>query len=134
MEILPTHLRARGAALSTGFTFLCNLCVSKTTPLLFVRIGYQTYFYYAGLCALSALVTLFFLPETKGLSLEELDSLFEGAPYVVWLGRYRRVPHHGDLMERVVGGGGGGEGGGRGGNEKGEKGRRVEALPSPSSL
>lgn len=48
MEILPTNLRAKGAALSTSFTFLYNLCVSKTTPLLFVSIGYKTYFYYAG--------------------------------------------------------------------------------------
>ena len=89
MEVLPTNLRAKGAALSTSFTFLYNLCVSKTTPLLFVRIGYKTYFYYAGLCALSTLITLFFLPETKGLSLEEIDTLFAKAPYVVWFGKYR---------------------------------------------
>lgn len=89
MEVLPTNLRAKGAALSTSFTFLYNLCVSKTTPLLFVAIGYKTYFYYAGLCALSTLITLFFLPETKGLTLEELDTLFVKAPYIVWWGRYR---------------------------------------------
>ena len=89
MEVLPTNLRAKGAALSTSFTFLYNLCVSKTTPLLFVAIGYKTYFYYAGLCALSTLITLFFLPETKGLTLEELDTLFKEAPLVVWLGTYR---------------------------------------------
>lgn len=122
MEILPTHLRARGAALSTSFTFLYNLCVSKTTPLLFVKLGYATYFYYAGLCALSALVTLFFLPETKGLTLEELDTLFRRAPYVVWWGRYR-VDHR-ELIERplsetVVGGEGG----------RDEKGGRGEGTP-----
>ena len=89
MEVLPTNLRAKGAALSTSFTFLYNLCVSKTTPLLFVSIGYKTYYYYAGLCALSTLITLFFLPETKGLTLEELDTLFVKAPYIVWWGRYR---------------------------------------------
>lgn len=89
MEVLPTNLRARGAALSTSFTFLYNLCVSKTTPLLFVAIGYKTYFYYAGLCALSTLITLFFLPETKGLTLEELDTLFKEAPLIVWFGAYR---------------------------------------------
>ena len=89
MEVLPTNLRAKGAALSTSFTFLYNLCVSKTTPLLFVAIGYKTYFYYAGLCALSTLITLFFLPETKGLTLEELDTLFQEAPVLVWFGTYR---------------------------------------------
>ncbi len=48
MEVLPTNLRAKGSALSVSFTFLYNLCVSKTTPLLFASIGYKTYFYYGG--------------------------------------------------------------------------------------
>lgn len=126
MEILPTNLRARGAALSTSFTFLCNLCVSKTTPLLFVRIGYKTYFFYAGLCALSTLVTLVFLPETKGLTLEELDTLFERAPYIVWLGRYR-VDNR-DLMERPLSGVMVGET-----EIKGEKGTCMEEIPDKSS-
>lgn len=34
-------------------------------------------------------MTLFFLLETKGLTLEELDTLLSRAPYVVWFGRYR---------------------------------------------
>lgn len=49
MEILPTNLRAKGGAISFSFTWLYNLCVSKTTPLLFATIGYKTYFYYAGM-------------------------------------------------------------------------------------
>ena len=59
MEGLPTNLRVKGAALSTSFAFLYNLRASKTIPLLFVGIDYRTYFYYAGLCALSTLFTLF---------------------------------------------------------------------------
>jgi len=43
----------------------------------------------AGLCAFSTLITLFFLPETQGLTLEELDELFVTAPYIVWFGKYR---------------------------------------------
>ncbi|KAJ6447021.1 MFS sugar transporter [Purpureocillium lavendulum] len=89
MEVLPTNLRAKGAAVSVALTFMYNLCVSKTTPLLFVTIEYRTYFYYAGLCAFSTLITLFFLPETQGLTLEELDELFQTAPYIVWFGKYR---------------------------------------------
>ena len=44
---------------------------------------------FPGLCALSTLITLFFLPETQGLSREELDGVFEYALYVVWFGKYR---------------------------------------------
>ena len=49
MEILPTNLRAKGSAVSVSFTFLYNLCISKTTPLLLARIGYKTYFFFAGM-------------------------------------------------------------------------------------
>jgi hypothetical protein len=60
MEILPTNLGAKGSSVATAMTFLCNLCVSKTTPLLFVSIGYKTYFYYAGMSlALGCLLLLY---------------------------------------------------------------------------
>lgn len=55
MEVLPTNLRAKGAAFSVALTFCYNLCVSKTTPLLFVSIEYKTYFYYAGMDTLPKL-------------------------------------------------------------------------------
>jgi hypothetical protein len=59
MEILPTNLRAKGSSVATAMTFFYNLCVSKTTPLLFVSIGYETYFYYAGMfLALRCLISL----------------------------------------------------------------------------
>lgn len=47
-----------------------------------------------GLCALSTLITLFFLPESNELSLEELDHLFQKAPYVVWWRKYRVDSHY----------------------------------------
>lgn len=42
------------------------------------NIGYGTYFVFAAFTTLSIPFVYFFLPETKGLSLEEIDVLFDG--------------------------------------------------------
>lgn len=39
---------------------------------------YGTYFVFASFTTLSILFVYFFLPETRGLSLEEIDVLFDG--------------------------------------------------------
>lgn len=82
-------MRVKEATLSISFIFLYNLYVFKTISLLFVNIDYKIYFYYVELYALSTLITLFFLFETKELTLKEIDTLFKKTLYIVWFGRYR---------------------------------------------
>lgn len=42
-------------------------------------LGYGTYFFFASLMILMGIWAFFFIPETKGLSLEDMDRLF-GVP------------------------------------------------------
>lgn len=42
-------------------------------------LGYGTYFFFASLMILMGIWAFFFIPETKGLSLEDMDKLF-GVP------------------------------------------------------
>ncbi|MCT1368030.1 MULTISPECIES: sugar porter family MFS transporter [Kocuria] len=74
-EVFPNTIRAKAMGLSTAANWLANFAVSMLFPVL---AGFSLAFSY-GLFALFALISLpfayFFIPETKGVALEETDSL-----------------------------------------------------------
>jgi hypothetical protein len=43
--------------------------------------GYGTYFIYGSFCFVMAFIAWFFVPETKGVSLERMDELFGTADF-----------------------------------------------------
>lgn len=75
-EVLPLSIRTQGSALSTASNWICNFAVVKFTPSALENIGYQTYIIFAVLNAFWVPIIYFFLPETKGKALEEIDELF----------------------------------------------------------
>lgn len=76
-EILPLSIRAKGASLSTAANWFFNYIVGLMTPILQEKIHYKVYLIHAFFCALSFVVVYFTYPETKGLALEEMDTLFD---------------------------------------------------------
>lgn len=75
-EIFPSSLRAKGVALATSSNWMSNFVVGLITPPLVEKTGYGAYVFFAVFCALSGAWTYFFVPETKGKSLEQMDELF----------------------------------------------------------
>lgn len=75
-EVLPLNVRTQGSALSTASNWICNFIVVKFTPSALANIGYRTYIIFAIFNAAWVPVIYFFLPETKGKVLEEIDELF----------------------------------------------------------
>jgi sugar porter (SP) family MFS transporter len=75
-EILPLSIRAKGASLSTATNWAFNWLVGEVTPVLQQSIRWRLYLIHATSCAVSFFVVYFFYPETKGLHLEDMDSLF----------------------------------------------------------
>ncbi|RHZ70339.1 hypothetical protein CDV55_108421 [Aspergillus turcosus] len=75
-EILPLKLRAKGAALAAAADFLGNFIVVEITPPALQNIGYRTYIIFAVFNIVCAVIVWCFYPETAGLSLEAVDSLF----------------------------------------------------------
>jgi MFS transporter, SP family, arabinose:H+ symporter len=74
-EIFPN--RIRGSAMSVATVLLWGACyvVSQTFPMLVDSAGsVLTFCIYAAMCALSVVLTLQFVPETKGRSLEEIEA------------------------------------------------------------
>lgn len=75
-EIFSLRARAKGMSLAVGSNWLCNFCIGLWTPPLLQAIGYGTYIFYACFNVIAFFVVYFLFVETKGKSLEEIDTLF----------------------------------------------------------
>jgi len=77
-EIHPGWCRARAVSLATATNWASNLLVSASFLSLVDSLGKPaTFLLYAALTALGGGILAIFLPETKGVSLEETELLFE---------------------------------------------------------
>lgn len=50
--------------------------MAEVTPIMFDNIGYRTYLVFMCFCVVGLIYAVFILPELKGLSLEEVDAIF----------------------------------------------------------
>ena len=78
-ELMPTRIRSTGM----GIALLLNQGVSTLIAGIFLPVvgnyGYSAmFFFWAGCTVIYFITAAFFLPETKGRSLEEIEMLFEG--------------------------------------------------------
>jgi len=73
-EIYPLRIRGLAMGFATGIQWLGNLIVSFTFPILIERLGpAPTFSIYAAVCLAAIMFSVFIVPETKGLSLEEIE-------------------------------------------------------------
>lgn len=83
-ELLPTSIRATAAALMYVIFFTAMFTVTQTFPAMVETTGeHGAFWIYGGVCVLIALVVGFTLPETRGLSLEQIDDLFRHGKHTV---------------------------------------------------
>ncbi|KAF7722708.1 hypothetical protein EC973_002834 [Apophysomyces ossiformis] len=75
-EIFSTALRAKGNSFSTAANWLGNFIVAMIAPSLFTYTGFWTYILFAFLNVIFIPMVYFWYPETKGLSLEQIEILF----------------------------------------------------------
>ncbi|KAK6086876.1 hypothetical protein SCUP234_02396 [Seiridium cupressi] len=78
-EILPLSIRSKGASLSTAANWTFNFIVGEMTPILQDWITWRLYLLHAFFCVVSFITVYFIYPETCGVRLEEMDSLFGDA-------------------------------------------------------
>jgi MFS family permease len=82
-EIFPLKARAKGISLSVATNWLLNWAIAFSTPYLvnygkgYANLQSKIFFVWFGACFLSIFFVYFFIYETKGLSLEEVDLLYE---------------------------------------------------------
>jgi len=80
-EIFPLPVRARGVALSTASNWLWNTIIAVITPYMVGEdkgnLRSNVFFIWGALCTSALIYTYFLVPETKGLSLEQIDKMME---------------------------------------------------------
>lgn len=76
-EAFPTHVRDVGLSFATATTWCINFILAFTYPRLRAAFTSQGAFgFYAAWCVILWVLVIMFLPETKELTLEELDQVF----------------------------------------------------------
>jgi SP family arabinose:H+ symporter-like MFS transporter len=73
-EIFPTRMRGSAMAFATVALWVADFAVTLSFPVIADRLDQTTAFwFYALMCAVDLVFMIFFLPETKGKTLEEIE-------------------------------------------------------------
>ncbi len=72
-EVFPNQVRAKGQSLGTLTHWLMNALISGIFPLMAASSGAYPFLFFSALMALQFFVVLLVYPETKGVTLEEMQ-------------------------------------------------------------
>lgn len=75
-EISPLSVRSKITSLSTASNWFFNWLIGEMTPILQELITFRLYLIHSTSCFISFLFVFYFYPETAGITLEDMDSLF----------------------------------------------------------
>ncbi|KAH8652119.1 general substrate transporter [Xylariales sp. PMI_506] len=80
-EVFPLPIRARGVALSVSSNWLWNTIIAVITPYMVGstegNLQSSVFFVWGGLCSCALVYTYYLVPETKGLTLEQVDRMMD---------------------------------------------------------
>ncbi|KAJ0272794.1 hypothetical protein CBS470a_012547 [Colletotrichum nupharicola] len=84
-EIFPLDIRMLCVALTTADTWVGSFIIARTTPYMISDLGYGAYFFFSAILVGMGIWAFAFVPETKGISLEDMDALFMKPTHkIVW--------------------------------------------------
>ncbi|KAF8484366.1 MFS monosaccharide transporter [Gautieria morchelliformis] len=78
-EVFPLSVRSRGVAISTASNWLNNFLIGLVTPAMLEISAAGTYFVFAFACFAACIWSILAVPETAGVSLEEIDKIFNSS-------------------------------------------------------
>lgn len=76
-EVQPLKTRAAASSLGRSGNWIVNWIVAFTTPVFLQASTSGVYFMFGASCLVTAVVCFLWMPETRGLSLEEIDGIFD---------------------------------------------------------
>jgi MFS family permease len=80
-EVFPLSMRAKGVSIGGSANWLNNFAVGISTSPFIGASQFGAFIFFGCMCIVAALWVFFVLPETKGLTLEEMDILFGEAGF-----------------------------------------------------
>jgi len=72
-EVFPNRVRAKGQSLGSFSHWIMNALISWTFPLMAASSGGYPFVFFSAMMVLQFFVVMFFYPETKGISLEDMQ-------------------------------------------------------------
>ncbi|KAI0969636.1 general substrate transporter [Xylaria arbuscula] len=81
-EIFPTAVRARGLNFSASGSSIGSIVAAQVWPVGIETIGSKIYFFFMAINFACIPIILLFYPETKGVSLEDMDILFKNPRFL----------------------------------------------------
>lgn len=100
-ETFPTRTRAKQASLSTAGNWTWNFLIAFFTPFIGSAIGFKYGYVFAGCNLLGALVVYFFLYESSGLTLEEVNMMYTDPICKPWTSRQWAPPGYSSRRDLI---------------------------------
>ncbi|KAF7195084.1 MFS glucose transporter mfs1 [Pseudocercospora fuligena] len=77
-EIFPPVIRGKAVGLAISTNWLTNFIVALITPRMLNSISFGTFYFFLVFCILLFVWVYFAVPETRGIPIEEMDTIFGG--------------------------------------------------------
>lgn len=91
-ETYPLRIRSKGMAIATAANWLWGFLIAFFTPFIAGAIHFAYGYVFFGCLVFSFFFVFAFVPETKGLSLEEVDELYTNyTPGLAFMNSFRKV-------------------------------------------
>ncbi|TRM64717.1 general substrate transporter [Schizophyllum amplum] len=74
-EVWPLSVRGKGVSIAASSNWMNNFIVGQVTPTMLENLGFGTFVFFGAFSLAGGLFILFLVPETKGISLEEMEAV-----------------------------------------------------------
>ena len=92
-ELFGTAMRTKGVSVGAMTSFAFNTMIGQVTPIAVAAIGWKYYIVFIICNVTNGLFFWAFLPETKGLNLEDMDELFYESPTFIPGSKWKPSSH-----------------------------------------
>ncbi|TFK40390.1 general substrate transporter [Crucibulum laeve] len=75
-EIWPLSVRGKGVSIASSSNWMNNFIVGQVTPTMLEHLGFGTFVFFGVFSLMGGIFIMIFVPETKNLTLEEMDGVF----------------------------------------------------------